>query len=104
MRLDSDTLAHLRESGPGWQTHAADILTRAVAEGADRGDALQRFEFPMVVSVELPNGKTQRGVGTVSVRAQDQEAAIRKMEADPRATRLLALLNVVWESSSVHDA
>lgn len=33
MRLDPDVVAHLRASGKGWQTRAAEVLKDAVAKG-----------------------------------------------------------------------
>lgn len=33
IRLDADTVAHLRNSGPGWQTRVNAVLGRLVAAG-----------------------------------------------------------------------
>jgi uncharacterized protein (DUF4415 family) len=33
IRLDADTVAHLRDSGPGWQTRVNALLGRLVANG-----------------------------------------------------------------------
>jgi uncharacterized protein (DUF4415 family) len=33
IRLDADTVAHLRNSGPGWQTRVNALLGRLVAQG-----------------------------------------------------------------------
>ena len=33
IRLDADTVAHLRDSGPGWQTRVNALLGRLVADG-----------------------------------------------------------------------
>ncbi len=34
IRLDAETVAHLRNSGPGWQTRVNAELVRLVAEGS----------------------------------------------------------------------
>ncbi len=33
IRLDADTVAHLRDSGPGWQTRVNAVLGQLVAKG-----------------------------------------------------------------------
>lgn len=33
IRLDADTVAHLRDSGPGWQTRVNALLGQLVADG-----------------------------------------------------------------------
>jgi uncharacterized protein (DUF4415 family) len=33
IRLDADTVAHLRDSGPGWQTRVNAMLGQLVADG-----------------------------------------------------------------------